>query len=105
MSERIDRISSMLSATPDDPFLRFALAKEYEKLENDTQALETYQWLVDHAPDYNGTYYHYGQLLLQREETDKARVILELGLRVTREQGDMHAHGELRTLYDDWFDE
>lgn len=104
-SARIDQISSMLSITPNDPFLRFALAKEHEKIGDVAQTLSAYQWLIDHAPDYAGTYYHYGQFLLQHDETARARIILEQGLRTTRELGDLHAHGELRTLYDEWFDD
>ncbi|MBP6183844.1 MAG: hypothetical protein KA479_02820 [Saprospiraceae bacterium] len=98
---RIDQILALLEQTPDDPFLRFAHAKELENCGLLTAALAAWSWFPENAPDYNGFYYHYGQLLAKENQQDKAIFILKQGLDKTKEQGDRHAYSELRSLLDE----
>lgn len=102
MTDRMDRITKMLEESPNDPFLRFARAKEWEKSADWSAALAEYAWLVDHTPEYTGTYYHYGHLLIQQNQPDLAKTIFEQGMSISLAQGDRHTHGELRTLYDEY---
>ncbi len=103
MTDRMERITSMLKDMPQDPFLRFALAKEWEKKEAWEKALAEYAWLAENAPDYTGTYYHYGHLLIQLDRPDRAKEVFETGMEITLKQGDRHTHGELRTLFEEYF--
>ncbi len=103
MTDRMERITSMLKDMPQDPFLRFALAKEWEKNESWENALAEYAWLIEHSPEYTGTYYHYGHLLVQLNQLERAKEVFESGLEMTKNQGDKHSNGELRTLYDEYF--
>ncbi|MCF8237205.1 MAG: hypothetical protein K9I85_03550 [Saprospiraceae bacterium] len=103
MTDRMERITSMLKDMPKDPFLRFALAKEWEKKEAWTQALTEYAWLAEYIPEYTGTYYHYGLLLVRQNQLEQARNVFETGMKICLAQGDRHSHGELRTLYDEYF--
>jgi tetratricopeptide (TPR) repeat protein len=102
--KRLEQIQQMLEGNPADPFLRFALAKEWEGLDDIPQALAAWAWFPEHEPDYNGFYYHYVLLLRKAGRPDEAREMLARGLEVTRRQGDRHAHAELRSLQDP-FDE
>ncbi len=102
MTDRMERISKMLEDAPADPFLRFARAKEWEKKEDWISALAEYDWLVKHAPEYTGTYYHYGHLLIRQNRTDQAKEIFEQGMRISQEQNDRHTYGELRSLYEEY---
>lgn len=97
---RLAQILQMLEENPSEPFLRFALAKEWESLGDTAQALACWAWFPEHAPDYNGFYFHYVRLLKDSGEKDKARILLRQGLEVMQAQGDRHAYAELRSLAD-----
>ena len=93
--ERLEQLQNLLQSSPNDSFLLYAIAKEYEGLERVTEALQKYQELTELHPDYVGTYYHYAKLLEKEEETDKALSISEKGMLIARKIGDQHALGEL----------
>lgn len=97
---RLAQILQMLEESPSEPFLRFALAKEWESQGDIAQALTCWAWFPEHAPEYNGFYFHYVRLLKASGESDKARAILQQGLAVMQAQGDRHAYAELRSLAD-----
>ena len=92
---RLEQIQSWVKETPEDPFLHFALAKEFEKLSQKDKALEQYKHLVSAHPDYVGTYYHLGKLLEQAGELEEALQVYQSGIQVARKAGDQHAMGEL----------
>jgi hypothetical protein len=97
---RLPHIMQLLEESPKDPFLRFALAKEYEAGCEHAKALDAWAWFDEHAPDYNGYYYHYGKLLYETGHSTKALEVIARGLAITMQQGDRHAHSELRGLQD-----
>lgn len=92
---RKDQILAMLEEAPKDPFLRFALAKEWEKEGNDPTALNIYRSLVNDRPDYVGTYYHLGKTLERMERPREAWKIYTRGIEVTKQAGEQHAMREL----------
>ena len=94
-TKRLEQLKGLLEESPHDSFLIFALAKEYEKLEELETALRHYLHLEEHDPDYVGTYYHLGKLYERMEETGLAFQTYEKGIEVTRRAGDQHAMGEL----------
>ena len=102
---RIDQIKMFLQDNPDDPFLRFALAKEFESLEDWESARNEYRWLYTERPAYNGAYYHYAQLLIKQNEVPQALQVIEKGLAVCTQQQDLHAKSELQGLWDEWADD
>lgn len=89
------RIEAMLAESPNDPFLRFALAKEHEKEGADAGAREVYEALLADNPDYVGTYYHLGKTLERLEEQAEAWRIYTEGIAVTKRLGERHAMSEL----------
>lgn len=93
---RLEQLKKLLEDAPNDPFVTFALAKEYHKLGNLEKAIEIYQSLIKNQPDYTGTYYHLAHLLLEAKQPQQAVAIFEQGLRITAQVGDHHAHGELK---------
>jgi len=94
-SDRLNRLLSFLKESPDDSFILFAIAKEHEKLEDTTNALEYYEKLVAIDPDYVGTYYHLGKLHEEEEETEKALDIYQKGIDIAKKIKDQHALSEL----------
>lgn len=94
-SQRLQQLFGFLESTPEDPFLLFAIAKEYDNLGNEEKCMEYYLNLMEKAPDYVGLYYHLGKLYERKENFAEAKTTYEKGMEVAKSQGDKHALGEL----------
>ena len=70
----------MLSETPDDAFLIYALALEEVKEGQIDQAVVRLESLLNAQPNYLGTYYQLGKLYEQTFATDKAIAVYKLGM-------------------------
>ncbi len=92
---RLQRLQSFLSASPNDTFVIYALAKEYEMLGDLEKALHQFQHLLKVDPKYVGAYYHLGKLYEQLEQPETAFQTYRQGMAVARELGDQHALSEL----------
>ena len=94
-NNRIDALLGFLAEDPEDSFVRFALAKEYEKLGTLKKALDTYLELKKMDPNYVGLYYHLGGLYEVLSEKDEALKIYEEGITIAKKLSDFHALSEL----------
>ncbi len=94
--ERIKQIQEFLKSSPNDSFLKHALALEYIKLGEDTTAQKIFEDLLNHEPGYVGSYYHLGKLFERLNENEKAIEWYGKGMLVAKEKGEQHALGELR---------
>jgi tetratricopeptide (TPR) repeat protein len=92
---RLELLQNMQKDSPDDSFLTFAIAKEYEKLGQLDEALQHFLQLVKNDPEYVGTYYHLGKLYEQKEAFAQAFATYKAGMKVARKAGDQHALSEL----------
>ena len=99
-SNRLKQLYQFLKERPEDEFLLFAIAKEYEKLRNEEKAEKYYLNLQENHPSYVGTYYHLGKLYERSEDFDQATEVYEKGMKVAEEVGDKHAFGELRGAHE-----
>jgi Tfp pilus assembly protein PilF len=70
--DRIEKILEMLAETPKDSFLCHALALEYIKVRNDSEARRLFESVLENDPGYIGSYYHLAKLLERIGETDAA---------------------------------
>lgn len=104
MSDRIEKIKSMLQVQPLDLFLNHALALEYIKAGNDAAAKECFELNLKTDPNYVGTYYHLGKLLERLNEKDAALALYESGMNIAGALGDQHARSELRGAYEELAD-
>ena len=94
--ERIEQLKKFLQESPNDSFLKHALALEYVKLGDDLTARNLFEELLAAEPDYVGSYYHLGKLFERIGDNDKAIEWYEKGMQVAKEKGEQHAYGELR---------
>ncbi|MEM1320405.1 MAG: tetratricopeptide repeat protein [Bacteroidota bacterium] len=94
-SERLEKLLGFLKADPKSSFVRFAVAKEYESLGDEQQALDYYLNLTKDIPEYTGTYYHLGKLQERLGQYDQAIATYKQGMVICKEQGDKHAYSEL----------
>jgi tetratricopeptide (TPR) repeat protein len=94
---RLDQLMKYLGDAPNDSFLLFAIAKEYEGSGDFDNAFTYYNRLVVEHSDYVGTYYHLGKLYEKIDNIEKAIETYKLGMNIAHKQGDKHAYGELAT--------
>lgn len=94
-NNRIDTLLTFLKEDPEDAFIRFALAKEYEKLGTLKKALDTYIELKNIDPDYMGLYYHLGGLYEKLNEPANALTIYDEGITLAKRIADFHSLSEL----------
>ena len=99
--ERIEQLKDFLSKSPDDSFLRHALALEYIKLGDDQAARSLFEQILLQNPDYVGSYYHLGKLLERTGEESLAIEWYEKGMKIAKAGGDVHAYNELQAAYED----
>jgi predicted Zn-dependent protease len=102
--EKIEKLRSFLSNSPEDPFLNHALALEYIKMGNDTEAKRLFLNILTRDPSYIGSYYHLARLLERAGETENAKACYEKGMIAAKHSGDNHAFNELQAAYEDLID-
>jgi tetratricopeptide (TPR) repeat protein len=98
---RLEKLLEFIKSEPEDPFLKYALATEYLRINQTDKALEYYEDLVNNHPGYTGTYYHLGKLYEALDRKDDALKTYETGMKITREQRDNHALSELQAVYNE----
>ena len=69
-SQRLDFLLGILKETPTDSFVIFAIAKEYENIGNQNEAIQYYHNLYQIDPDYVGLYFHWGKLHEEMNASD-----------------------------------
>lgn len=94
-STRLSQLFNFLESSPNDSFILFAIAKEYEKLGDNENALKYYLKLTENDPNYVGTYYHLGKLYEQNDEIKTAFFTYKKGMEIAKKAGDRHALSEL----------
>ncbi len=96
---RLQKLLEFLEAEPNDPFLKYALATEYLRLNESSTALSYYEDLVTNHQSYVGTYYHLGKLYEALNRKPDALLTYQKGMTVARQAGDHHAFAELQAVY------
>jgi len=102
---RIKELETLLETSPDDPFIIYALAREFEKQTNTLQAILMYEHLVNSHPTYIATYYHYSKLLYEAGNRNQALVLIKQGIENGLKEKDMHAVGEMKAMLSQWTDD
>lgn len=96
---RLNKLLEFLESDPNDPFIVYALATEYNALGDKEKAYSFYLQLTEKHPDYVGTYYHLGKLYEKDNQKDKAIEVYNTGMQVAKNKRDMHAFSELQGAY------
>jgi len=98
-STRLVKLMEFLENDSNDPFVLYAIATEYNSINDNEKAFQYYEKLVSVHPDYVGTYYHLGKLLEKTGQTTAALEIYQKGMNAARAKRDMHAFSELQGAY------
>lgn len=94
-NSRLESLLAMYDESNPDSFILFAIAKEYEYLENLPEAIKTYELLRENDSTYVGLYYHLAKAYEEIESPEKAIIIYEEGIQVAKKIADFHALSEL----------
>ncbi len=94
---RLDQLLTFYREDPDDPFVRFALAREHLGRGETKAALGYFEALVADHPGYVGTYYHLGKLYQTLGCPDDALRTYRAGIAEAERAADLHARAELQS--------
>ncbi|MFN0256399.1 tetratricopeptide repeat protein [Pedobacter ureilyticus] len=98
-NQRLAKLFEFLESDPNDSFILYAIATEYN-VQNDVEnALKYYLQLTEKHPDYVGTYYHLGKLYEKLGQKEEGIKIYQTGMQAARQKRDMHALSELQGAY------
>jgi Tfp pilus assembly protein PilF len=100
--DRKIKLLEFLEKTPGDSFLQHALALEYIKEGNDSEARKLFEEILNRDSAYIGSYYHLAKLLEREQQTDEAIRIYEKGMEEAQKAGDAHSYSELRSAYEEF---
>lgn len=98
---RIAKLQAFLLETPNDCFLNHALALEYVKEGDTAAAKQCFEKNMATDPTYVATYYHFGKLLENLQETRAAIIIYEQGMFMAKQCNDQHSYSELLSVYEE----
>ncbi len=93
--DRLDLLLGMKNNDPNDSFISYAVAKEYENLGLLDEALDTYLSLKTSDPSYVGLYYHLGKLYEEIQNFEQALIAYQEGIDIAKKIPDFHALSEL----------
>lgn len=99
---KIAALETLLEDNPDDPFIIYALAREYEQQAGSMQAALMYEHLVNNHPDYIATYYHYAKFLQEAGNHTEALKLLLNGIQRGLDLKELHAVNEMKELLALW---
>lgn len=98
---RIEFLRQGLETSPDNTFMRYALALELTNSERPEQAWEQFKYLLERHPDYAATYLQAGMYLVKQGNRQEAHDVFQKGIEVMRRQGNLHALSELEAALED----
>ncbi|MDB4638157.1 MAG: tetratricopeptide repeat protein [Planctomycetaceae bacterium] len=97
---RKEILLTMLETDPDDPFLHYALGKEYLSCGERTAAIEKLRHVLERFPNYHAAHFQLGQVLAEDGESSQAIEIVKAGIIAAQQDGDQHAVSEMTGFLD-----
>lgn len=98
MPSRREKIEALLQDEPRDQFLRYGLAVELDNEGRTDESLALFRGLMRDQPPHVASYFRGAQLLVKLDEIEQARAALREGIEIARQQGEVHAAGEMGEL-------
>lgn len=96
--KRREKLEALLVESPEDAFLRYALALAYAAEGDRPAACARLAALLESDPQYVPAYFQLAQLHVEQGKSDLAKPVLARGIETARRAGDSHAEGEMRGL-------
>lgn len=98
MPTRREKLEAMLQAEPEDEFLRYSLAVEYDQEGRWEESLALFEGLMRQHPPHVPSFLRCAQMLVRLDRIEDARRMLREGIEIARQQQQLHAAGEMGQL-------
>ena len=100
MTNRIQQLMQFTIEDPKDPFNKYALALEYQKIDAG-KALEIFAQLLRDHDNYVPTYYQLGKMYQEAGRNEEALQVFARGIAEARNQNDLKACHELQSALEE----
>ena len=97
-SARLEQLLTFYKETPNDPFILYALALEYKRIQP-KESNRLFRQLMQEHPDYLPTYYQAAAFHEEQGNLEEARRLYELGIQLASRLNDQSALRELKAAY------
>ena len=95
MTDRMQKLQSMLEKDPGDPFLYFAMGMEHKKAGETAAAVEWFGRTLEKDPGYCVAYHQAALAYEDGGEIENAKKMYREGIAAARKKGDDHAAAEM----------
>jgi len=95
VSERLQKLLTMLEKEPKDAFLLYGVGMEYKKADDFPRALEYLRKVVQIDSGYCYAYHQQGLIHEAAGDVEAAKAAYRDGIAAARKKGDAHAQGEI----------
>jgi tetratricopeptide (TPR) repeat protein len=96
MTERMQKLQSLLERTPDDTFLLYAIALEHKKANDFSSAIQWFDRVIEKDPGYSVAYHQAGLTHESAGDMSAAKAAYHQGIAAAEKKGDHHAADEMR---------
>jgi Tfp pilus assembly protein PilF len=100
MSDRLNKLLTMLQKEPNDTFLLYGIALEYKKANDSKLALDYLNRVIGLDSGYCYAYHQKGLIYEGVGDLESARQAYRDGIAAARKKGDAHAEGEIQGALD-----
>lgn len=97
MSRR-EQLEQMLAASPDDLFLKYALAMLLAGEGDEEAAAARLATVNQEHPEHVAAWFQRAQILARIGEVEESREVIIAGIAAAQQAGDDHAEGEMRSF-------
>ena len=101
MHDRIEQLTKMLQAEPDDAFCMYGLALEYAKRGDLDEAASWFDRTIAADPRQCYAYFHKARSQQEAGDATSAQATLRAGLKQARAIGDLKAASEIEAFLDE----
>ena len=91
----VEQIEALLTDSPEDTFLLYALAMELDNEDKNDRSLTIFEKLMNQAPPYVPAFFMRAQQLVRLDRIADAKTDLGNGIQQAKEQDDAHAAREM----------
>jgi tetratricopeptide (TPR) repeat protein len=99
MNSRIEQLQEFLKEDSNDSFLKYALALEYVRVEENDTARDYFLKLIKDDENYVASYYQLGKLYESLNEVEKAIEIYKNGIEIAKKIKDAKTLLEIQEAY------
>ncbi len=96
--DRLNLLLKQYALRPDDTFVLYAIAMEYEKMAKIQEAIVFFEKIIKINPRYLPVYYQFAKNLVEINDIGKAKDILDMGVKLAKAQKDIKTVAELNNM-------